>query len=121
MGRLIDYINSNLDIDSEYYTIFRKHIPQGKMFCPFHSNTNTPAAKRYGNVIHCFGVCNKSYSVYDLLSKFNPDRINEIKSTIIIPLESSTKVHSSYPLLSLDRTLPIDVLVSQIISHDKKV
>lgn len=82
MGKVIDYINT-LDIDEEYYRIFGKHIPQGKCFCPFHHNVNTPAAKKYGNVIHCFS-CNRSYGTYDLLKKYDPSRIEELKQTVVM-------------------------------------
>ena len=43
----------------------------GNIFCPFHENHDTPAAKMYWNEyknqweIHCFGECHRSFSAYD--------------------------------------------------------
>lgn len=85
MSRLVHYINENLSLDEEWYKVFGTTIPEGKIFCPFHKNVNTPSAKRYGNGIKCFGFCQHYYNLYEFLKKFNPDRIEEIKRTIILP------------------------------------
>ena len=43
----------------------------GNIYCPFHENHETPAAKMYYNeiqkiwVIHCFGECHRSFTAYD--------------------------------------------------------
>lgn len=43
----------------------------GNIFCPFHENHETPAAKMYYNenrniwVIHCFGECHRNFTAYD--------------------------------------------------------
>ena len=84
MGALINYINEKLDIADEYQRVFGKPMPNGKFFCPFHHNTNTPAAKRYFNGIKCFS-CDKFYTVYDLLKQFNPRRIEEIAGSSVLP------------------------------------
>lgn len=114
MNKVINYINTNLSIDDEYYDIFGKQIPQGKMFCPFHDNINTPAAKRYGNVIHCFS-CNKTYSVYDLLRKYHPERITEIKSSLIIDDVEDYSKKSDYLVKQIDRSKSIDVIIRSIL------
>lgn len=114
MGKIIEYINSNLDIGEEYYGIFGKKIPTGKMYCPFHDNTNTPAAKRYGNVIHCFS-CGRSYSVYDLLKRFNPKRIEEVKTSCILPDVVTTKfVGKKFPIINVDRSKTIPEILKDI-------
>ena len=87
MGKLIDYINKNLSLEDEYKMIFGREIPSGKFICPNpgHSHVNhTPSCKAYGNVFKCFGQCNRVFGVYDLLKWYNPKRIDEIKSSIII-------------------------------------
>lgn len=84
MGALIKYINEHLDIADEYQLAFGKPIPNGKFFCPFHTNVNTPAAKRYFNGIKCYS-CNRFYSVYDLLKTFNPNRIEQIATSEVLP------------------------------------
>lgn len=46
----------------------------GNIFCPFHENTDTPAAKMYWDdergiwVLHCFGECHRSYTAYDYVN-----------------------------------------------------
>ena len=111
MGKIIDYINNNLDIDQEYQRIFSRKIPTGKMYCLWHDNTNTPAAKRYGNVIHCFS-CGKNYTVYDLLKKYDPKRIEEIKSSIII--DTTQQSREKVPRVEIDRSQSIDEVISLI-------
>ena len=43
----------------------------GNIFCPFHENTQSPAARMYWDedrelwVLHCFGECHKTYTTYD--------------------------------------------------------
>lgn len=83
-GALINYINEKLDIGVEYQRVFGRQMPNGKFFCPFHHNTNTPAAKRYFNGIKCFS-CDKFYTVYDFLKQFNPRRIDEIAGSAVLP------------------------------------
>ena len=83
MGALIEHINNDLDISEEYQKIFGKPIPDGKFFCPFHPNVNTPAAKRYFNGIKCYS-CNKFYTVYDLLKAFNPKKIEDIAGSSVL-------------------------------------
>lgn len=83
MGALIEHINNDLDISEEYQKIFGRPIPDGKFFCPFHPNVNTPAAKRYFNGIKCYS-CNRFYTVYDLLKAFNPQKIEEIAGSSVL-------------------------------------
>lgn len=43
----------------------------GNIFCPFHENHETPAAKMYWDedrgiwIIHCFGECHRNFTAYD--------------------------------------------------------
>lgn len=47
----------------------------GNIFCPFHDNHETPAAKMYWNdeeemwVLHCFGECHRSYTAFDYVER----------------------------------------------------
>ena len=47
----------------------------GNIFCPFHENHSTPAAKMYWNdedeiwIIHCFGECHRNYTAFDYVEK----------------------------------------------------
>lgn len=85
-----DYVNGTLSIDTEYRRIFGKNLPSGKFFCPFHVNTNTPAAKRYFNGIKCFS-CNRFYTVYDLLFAYDKKRLDDLKGSMVIePVKQTT-------------------------------
>lgn len=114
MGKVIDYINSSLSFKDEYKRIFGKSVPEGKMFCPFHNNVNTPAAKVYGNVLKCFS-CNRIYTVYDLLKKYDPKRIEEVKQSNILP-DVDTK-SKQIKLVSFDRNKPIKDIICTILSN----
>lgn len=115
MSKLISYINENYDIGDEYYQIFGKSLPSGKFFCPFHDNKNTPSAKRYGNVIHCFGACGRSFSVYDLLKRFNPNRIEEIKSSTLISVSPQSQKSNFMQIKHIDRDKSIDDIIRDIL------
>ena len=124
MGALIDHINENLDIDTEYQRIFGKPIPSGKFFCPFHTNVNTPAAKRYFNGIKCYS-CNKFYSVYDLLKAFNPQRISDIASSSILPTSFKTNnvtfaEKEKVNIIQYDSNDTIQNIINQIIQGNLK-
>ena len=85
-----EYVNATLNIDTEYRRIFGRDIPSGKFFCPFHVNTNTPAAKRYFNGIKCFS-CNRFYTVYDLLYAYDKKRLDDLKGSMVIePVHTTT-------------------------------
>ena len=76
----VDYVAS-LSIQDEYRNTFGADLPRGKFFCPWHYNINPPAAKVYNNRIKCFS-CNRSYSTFDLLRDFNPERLSELQKRV---------------------------------------
>ena len=45
----------------------------GNVYCPFHDNTDTPAAKMYqddeGDKLYCYGECRKLYTPSDVIKK----------------------------------------------------
>lgn len=90
MHKVIEYINSSCDIGDEYKRLFGRDMPSSKFSCPnpehVHSN-NTPSCKRYGNAFKCFGQCNRVFGVYDLLKWYDPKRIDELKSKVIITVQ----------------------------------
>lgn len=85
--KVADWVNTNLSFRAEYRSIFGKDAPYGNLPCPWHQGLEavTPAAKVYGNVCHCFGACNRNFTVYDLLRKFWPERLRSIVSSGVIP------------------------------------
>lgn len=78
------YINEQLSFKTEYERIFGRPMPSGNVLCCFHANTDTPAARLYGNRLHCY-ACMRSYSVYDLLLKYDRDRIREVSRSGMVP------------------------------------
>ena len=77
--RLVSWINRNVDFAETYQKLFGRDVRYGKCFCPFHENTDTPAAKYYddSNTIYCFS-CGRVYGSYDLLMAYSPDTVKEI-------------------------------------------
>lgn len=69
----------------------------GNIFCPFHENRHSPAARMYWDenrgiwVLHCFGECHTNFTAYDyvnlvLCKKYNKYRnpIDFLKSNLSI-------------------------------------
>lgn len=90
MSKIRDYINSNYSIQETYQHVFGRPPHMGKIFCPFHDNKNTPAAKIYGNIIRCFS-CNRSFGPFDLLQKYAPEKIEEIKGSVLMEEQETVK------------------------------
>lgn len=78
-----DYINSTFSMRSVWAECFSSKVPYGKCFCPFHDNTDSPAAKIYDDHLTCFGACQRSYYPYDFLKKFRPDLIKAHASHVL--------------------------------------
>ena len=117
MNKLVDHINNNYDIEDVYFEVFNKTIPTGKMFCPCpqHNNVNTPAAKRYKNIIHCFS-CNKTYTPYHLFKWYMPEKLKEIKNTVILD-SNSQQYKKKYPTIPVDRSKPIDIFLNDVLKE----
>jgi len=115
MGKVQDYING-LPFADEYYRIFGKRVSYGHIFCPFHANDNTPAAKYYTDTNNCYCfVCKRFYGTYDLMKRYEPERIEEIKGSIIIedrPMEVKSK---GSVFIQIDRDKDISEIVKDII------
>jgi len=78
-------VNSNIPFAIEYERIFGR-VNTGKIFCPFHNNTKTPAAKIYSNGLYCFS-CRRLYGTYDLLLKFDKERLDELLKQLNLKAE----------------------------------
>lgn len=87
-SKIARWVNDNLSFREEYRLIFGREAPYGNVHCCFHDNVGTPAAKIYGNRLHCFGACGRSYSVYDLLRLHNPGRLREVALSGVVPEDS---------------------------------
>lgn len=114
-----DYVNGTLSIDTEYRRIFNKDMPSGKFFCPFHVNTNTPAAKHYYNGIKCFS-CNKFYTVYDLLYVYDKKRLDDLKGSMIIePIKTTTlQQHKKIKIIDYDINSNIADILNKILTEN---
>jgi len=117
MGKLIEYINKELDLREYYKMIFGRDMPIGKFLCPNpmhkHEN-NTPSCKAYGNVFKCFGQCNRVFGVYDLLKWYWPEKIEEIKAKIILPEATEVSAEQFITKVQVDRSKPIGEVLQQI-------
>jgi hypothetical protein len=93
------WINNNVSFPEEWEIVFGRPPRPGNEYCPFHPNTGTPAGKVYGNIFKCFS-CGRSYTVYDLLTKFNPDRIKTLAASapsyLIIPETNNEPIKPVY-------------------------
>lgn len=112
MNKLREFVNKEYDLAEVYELCTGKHPPTGKCFCPFHDNKNTPAAKIYGNVLHCF-VCGKNYGPYEFLQKFYPEKLEEMK-TVVLDTEQ-IRIGKVQHNLRVDRTKPIEEVLDQIL------
>ena len=60
----------------------------GNIFCPFHENHSTPAAKMYWNeeqqiwIIHCFGECHTNFTAYDYVDLILCEKYGKYKSPL---------------------------------------
>jgi len=84
----IEWINEHLPIEDYLEQLGVDIAPNGKCFCPFHHNVNTPAAKVYtseqsgnGGRLYCYSE-RKSYTPYDVIKKLG---------------YSDTEIHSMVP------------------------
>lgn len=82
----------------------------GNIFCPFHENHSTPAAKMYWNeeqgiwVIHCFGQCHRSFTAYDYVERILCDKYQKYSS----------------PLEFLKQNMPLNELYMQLDALEKE-
>lgn len=60
----------------------------GNIFCPFHENHSTPAAKMYWNenrgiwIIHCFGECHRNFTAYDYVERILCEKYQKYQSPL---------------------------------------
>ena len=60
----------------------------GNIFCPFHDNHDTPAAKMYWDevkgiwIIHCFGECHRNFTAYDYVDIILCERYQKYRSPL---------------------------------------
>lgn len=86
------YVNSVITPQRAYELCFGTLPPSGKCMCPFHDNTRTPAAKVYDYGLRCYGSCNRVYTSYDMLSRFNPDYLSKLAQTQLPPVATKPRV-----------------------------
>ena len=60
----------------------------GNIFCPFHENHDTPAAKMYWDdvkgiwIIHCFGECHRNFTAYDYVERIFCEKYQKYNSPL---------------------------------------
>lgn len=103
---LVEYVNNEYSVVKLYEKLKGVTVPtSGKVLCPFHANTNTPAAKIYrdSNILKCFGACSRSntvYTPYDFLKKFFPEELLELKKQFVF---TNSKESSKRFKISINR------------------
>lgn len=118
--KLKAYVNAEYDIKELYARVMGRNPGTGKCFCPFHHNTDTPAAKIYDQSLKCFGECNRLFTSFDFLKEFFPDELDSIKRTVILP-ETVYKEKSISQVLKrseLDLSQPMDVIITKILKYN---
>ena len=74
----------------------------GNIFCPFHENRHSPAARMYWDddrdiwVLHCFGECHATFTTYDYVNRILCDKYQKYKN----PLDFLKKNVNSQELYS---------------------
>ena len=60
----------------------------GNIFCPFHENHETPAAKMYWDedrglwILHCFGECHRNFTAYDYVNRILCNKYQKYQSPL---------------------------------------
>lgn len=60
----------------------------GNIFCPFHENHHSPAAKMYWDddreiwIIHCFGQCHRNFTAFDYVDLILCNKYGRYKSPL---------------------------------------
>ena len=99
-------------IQDAWYECFGERAPYGKCYCPFHDNTDSPAAKVYDDKLVCFGACQRSYFAYDFLQKFRPDLLRHHTSTVLPEAQVDL---TPQPLCRFGRGLTAEQLLSRFL------
>ena len=85
---LKEIINQNFtfgDLSPKYLNV---DSSTGNIFCPFHENHTTPAAKMYWDetrniwILHCFGECHRNYTAYDYVDLILCDKYQKYRSPL---------------------------------------
>lgn len=119
--KTIDFINENFDIHDVYEECFGRPLRDCKIVCPnpeHHHVNNTPSAKCYGNMIKCFGACNRVFGPYDLYKWYKPEKIEEIRSTYLYTPKQQENKQMRLKPVAIDRTKPISEIIRTIVNGD---
>lgn len=97
-----DWVNKYILLEPHLEELLGHDLPQNKMiFCPFHPNSDTKAAKFYedSNTIYCFGECNRHYRTYDVLNKigWTEEEILALVPSDVGPID---KQQIKYPIVT---------------------
>lgn len=119
--QLVYYIiNHFIDMKALLSSLHIDVKPNGVMFCPFHSNQNTPAAHIYqeedgSSTIYCFSE-NRVFTNVDLYKTYLPTINLEDLAQLLyskLPKELQDKLSSNVPVTSIANSIPyIDALES---------
>lgn len=113
MSKIVrDYVNGIFPMRVVWSECFNTKLPYGKCLCPFHDNTDSPAAKVYDNRLVCFGACQRTYYPYDFLKKFRPDLIKSHAAHVLPEAEVDLTPHV---LCRYGRGLSVEELMFKVL------
>ena len=108
---LREVINNNFSFSDLSKKFENVDSSTGNIFCPFHENHTTPAAKMYWDeirniwILHCFGECHQNFTAFDYVER----------------ILCSKQQRYSNPLEFLKVNMPSSVLYNQIILYKQEV
>lgn len=83
--RVIDSTFTFSDVSPRFKNIDETY---GNIFCPFHENKHSPAARMYWDdqreiwILHCFGECHTNFTTYDYINLILCKRYEKYKSPL---------------------------------------
>lgn len=111
-----EIINQKYDIREAWVLCFGDYPPSGKCYCPFHENTNSPAAKVYDYGMRCFGKCSRVYFPFNFFKAFRPDILEAEKKIIHVATPAHKPVVKTPPP-ELSSLIKVEDKISAVIKY----
>lgn len=90
----------------------------GNIFCPFHENHDTPAAKMYWDdereiwILHCFGECHRNYTAYDYVNLILCEKYQKYSSPLQFLFSNIPEAQLSITLDNYQKQLNLNISTS---------
>ena len=101
----------------------------GNIFCPFHENHYTPAAKMYWNeqhqiwILHCFGQCHRNFTAYDYVELILCEKYQKYTSPLDFLLKNmdKTKLYNQLDLAEKEYQEELSVFINDRLDYVNKL